>query len=323
MNSRLLIILGPTSTGKTDVALDLAKKFNGELVSCDSRQVYKGLDIGTGKLPGLEVKVEKHDNYWILDNIKVWMYDVVDFKKQYTVFDYVNQAKKIIEDIESRNKLPIIVGGSGLYLKGLLFGFDNLNIPIDEKLRKELEKLSLEQMQYKLKTLALGKWRALNNSDKQNPRRLVRAIELTILSAKEIRKTDNGLGDLFNTLKIGLTATKENLFIRSDKRVVLRMQAGMIGEAEKLHKKGLTFSRMKQLGLEYGLLSEYLQNQIKEEQELIEKIQIKIHQYIKRQLVWFKKEEQVVWFDIAQSNYLKGLEKEVDRWYHQADGAKN
>lgn len=317
---KVLVILGPTSTGKTDIALSMAKKFNGELVSCDSRQVYKDLDIGTGKLPGQKVKVEKYEGYWVLDGVKVWMYDVVDFKKQYTVFNYIGDARKVIEDIISRGKLPIIVGGTGLYLKGLLVGFDSLGIPVDENIRRELEVLSLGQMQEKLKNLSKSRWNALNYSDQQNPRRLIRAIESLLLTSEKRQKVDAGINDKFNILKIGLTASREYLYERSDKRVVLRINAGMIEEASYLYKKGLSFLRMKQLGLEYGVLAEYLQLQIKNKEELVKILQTKIHQYIKRQLVWYKKEKQVAWFDIASPDFLPKLEKEVYRWYHQANG---
>src|SRR3989338_8195331 len=125
--AKIIVIFGSTSTGKTDLALNLAKKFNGELVSCDSRQVYKKLDIGTGKLPGKQVNTEKGNGFWWLDGVKVWMYDVVNFRQQYTVYDYVKDADQVIENILSREKLPIIVGGTGLYLKALLEGLPNLD----------------------------------------------------------------------------------------------------------------------------------------------------------------------------------------------------
>src|SRR3989344_4156454 len=118
--NRVLVILGPTSTGKTDVALQLASKFHGEIVSCDSRQVYIGLDIGTGKMPSVEARdkrqearIIKKQKHWEVDGIKIWMYDVIDPSVQYSVYDYVRNAEKIIEDIITRDKLPIIVGGTG------------------------------------------------------------------------------------------------------------------------------------------------------------------------------------------------------------------
>ena len=185
---KLLVILGPTATGKTDLALYLAKKFNGELVSCDSRQIYGGLDIGTGKMPSnstYEVKrirpCRSNDiGYWEIDGIKIWMYDVVSPKKQYSVADYVKDADRVIGEIRAKGKLPIIVGGTGLYLKAIFEGLPNLAIPVDKKLRNRLAKLSKAELQEKLKKVSPEKWESLNQSDRENSRRLIRAIELDI-----------------------------------------------------------------------------------------------------------------------------------------------
>ena len=180
----LLVILGPTSTGKTDLALSLAKRFDGEIISCDSRQVYINLDLGTGKLPSQQKTLKKGKGFWEIDGVKVWLYDVVSAKLQYSVADYIKDAHKVLKDLRERGKLPIIVGGTGLYLKGLVEGLSNIDIPIDKELRKSLEKLSKEELQKKLINLSLKKWNQMNNSDRQNPRRLVRAIELILLSPR-------------------------------------------------------------------------------------------------------------------------------------------
>lgn len=316
----MLVILGPTSTGKTDLALQLASKFQGELVSVDSRQVYKGLDIGTGKLPGQEVKVEKAKGFWEMDEVKVRMYDVANPKRQYTVFDYVKDTGRIINDILRRGKLPIIVGGTGLYLKALLKGLPNLAIPVDKNLRKKLEKFSKEQLQEKLQQISPNKWKSLNESDRQNPRRLVRAIELATMRDKNATAVDLMLttisADLLaDTLKIGLTAPREILYKRIDERVVSRIDQGMLDEAEELHKKGLTFKRMRQLGLEYGILADYMENKIKNKEELIKLLQGKIHGYARRQITWFKKEKEVFWFDITEEGFAEKIEKLVIKWY--------
>lgn len=279
---KLLVILGPTATGKTDLGLILAKKFNGEIVSCDSRQVYRGLDIGTGKYPSQKSKVKS----------KIWMYDVADPRKQYSVFNYVKDANKVIDEIIKRKKLPIVVGGTGLYLKALLEGLTNLSIPVNKKLRNSLSKLSLKQLQNKLQKLLPKKWQDLNQSDRQNPRRLIRAIELVGLKPN-FAKTQN-----FDALKIGLTAPRDVLYKRADRKVLARIKQGMIEETIKLHKKGLSFKRMRQLGLEYGVLADYLDGKIKDTNELIKIMQGKIHGYIRRQLTWFAKEKDVHWFNI-------------------------
>lgn len=304
---KLLVILGPTATGKTDLALQLAKKFNGELVSCDSRQVYKGLDIGTGKYPSKKSKIKRQKNCWEINGIKIWMYDVEAPKKQYTVFNYVKDANKVIEEILKRKKLPIVVGGTGLYLKALLYGLQNLAIPIDIKLRKVLEKLSLQKLQNKLQILSPKKWEKMNNSDRQNRRRLIRQIEISFTSEESLpfdfaqgeRATiRGGLSFKYDVLIIGLTASRDVLYKRADERVLARIKQGMIEETIKLHKKGLSFRRMRQLGLEYGVLADYLDGKIKDTNELIKIMQGKIHGYIRRQLTWFAKEKDVHWFNI-------------------------
>lgn len=309
--SKILVVLGSTSTGKTDLALQLAKKLNGELVSCDSRQVYRGLDIGTGKMPGENGELKIENGKWIFDDITIHMYDVVDFQKQYTVFDYVKDANKVIDDILKRGKLPIIAGGTGLYLKALLEGLPNLAIPFDLKLRKELENLSIVDLQKKLQKLSPQRWEKMNNSDRQNSRRLVRAIEIALTNTppRSNSVTPRRWGKI---LKIGLYAPREILYKRIDDRVVSRINHGMIEEAERLHSEGLSFERMRQLGLEYGILADYLEGKIKTKDELIRVLQGKIHGYARRQITWFRKEKNVFWIDITQDN-----------WYHDIYDTEN
>lgn len=332
--NKILVILGPTATGKTDLALHLAKKYNGELVSCDSRQVYKGLDIGTGKEPGIknkELRIKKYDLRWEIDGINVWMLDVVDPNTQYTVSDYVQDAWKVIEDILKMGKLPIVVGGTGLYLRALIEGLPNLSIPVDQKLRGKLEKLSKEELQEKLKQLSSERWENLNQSDRENPRRLLRSIELVLMyghsnksqisnlktqsfNKLRIDPEQSRMGQNYDILKIGLTAPRDILNYRIDQRVLSRLDQGLIQEAEKLHKQGLSFKRMRELGLEYGILADFLEAKVNRE-EFIKKLQTKIHQYAKRQLTWFKKMKDVDWFDIEKPFDLLTLEKGVDSWY--------
>lgn len=311
---KLLVILGPTSLGKTDLALQLAKKLNGELVSCDSRQVYKKLDIGTGKMPGEKVEVAKGRGFWEMDEIKVWMHDVADPNRQYTVYDYVKDANRAVEDTLNRGKLPIIVGGTGFYLKALLEGLSNLSVPANLKLRKHLESLSLKEMQKKIEEISSQKWGKMNNSDRQNPRRLVRAIEVVLQQPQKIRQINSKLKNC-NILKIGLTAPRAVLYKRIDDRVVDRLDQGLIEEVEQLYKDGLSLERMKQLGLEYGVLADYLERKNTNREELIKRLQGKIHGFARRQITWFKKEKNTLWFDITDKNYLVRIEKTVRKWY--------
>ncbi|MEK7616689.1 MAG: tRNA (adenosine(37)-N6)-dimethylallyltransferase MiaA [Patescibacteria group bacterium] len=313
--NKLLVILGPTATGKTDLALSLAKKFNGELVSCDSRQVYRGLDIGTGKISNLKsqmsnVKIRR--GWWEIDGVNIWMYDVVNPRVQYTVADYVKKAEKIVKEVHNRDKLPIIVGGTGLYIKALAEGLPNLAVPIDFRKRKNLEKVSLISLQEKLKKVSSQKWQSLNASDKQNPRRLVRAIELATSDVPVKFQPPS-----YEVLKIGLTAPRDFLYKRVDEGVFSRIKQGMVEETKKLHKKGLTFKRMRELGLEYGILADYLERVIKDIDSLTEIMQNRIHGFVRRQLTYFKKEKRIHWFDISEKGYIQKVEKKVSKWYYR------
>lgn len=320
---KILIILGPTATGKTDIALGLAKKLNGELVACDSRQVYKSLDIGTGKMPTPSrhpepsSEVTKGEGFWEINGIKVWLYDVVSPEIQYSVFDYVNDAEKAIKGIQKRGKLPIIVGGTGLYLRGLLQGFENMKIPINEALRGEMEGLSVEELQGRLSSLSPIELENMNASDKVNPRRLIRKIE-HVYMYPYIDKTRNAKNEIRNCdiLKIGLTAPRLALNSRIDLRLDSRIDSGLISEGKKLLESGVSLERMRSLGLEYGVLADLLSGQINEE-EFRNRLKIKIHQYAKRQMTFFKTDRDIKWFDIIVPDTARKVESEALNWYNQ------
>ncbi len=313
---KILVILGPTSTGKTDIALDLAKKFNGELISCDSRQIYIGLDIGTGKLPGKEVDYKKYPGSWEIDGMKIWMTDMVDPKIQYTVADYVKDAEIVLKDILARDKLPIIVGGTGLYLKGLLEGLSNLAIPVDEKLRGELQKLTKEELQKQLQSLSPIFWEKLNESDKQNPRRLLRSIELASMNPfVETTSKYKILDTKYQILKIGLTAPRDELKKRIFLRLLRRIDEGLIEEGQKLLKEGLSLKRMEELGLEYGMLAKLFEGEV-DKKQFTDQLSTKIGQYAKRQMTWFRKVKDVEWFNITESGFEQQVENKVKIWYH-------
>jgi tRNA dimethylallyltransferase len=318
---KLLVILGPTSSGKTDIALSLAKKFNGELISCDSRQVYKGLDIGTGKLPSqnFDVKIKKFEGFWEIDQIKVWMLDVADPLTRYDVSEFIKDAEKALAQIRKKRKLPIIVCGTGLYLKALIEGLPNLKIPYDKSLREDLEKLDLLKLQEKTYKLVPGIFDKLNNSERNNPRRLVRIIELALSSPLE--KTSEESKN-FNILKIGLELSKEKLNQRIDTRVLSRLNQGLINEAKKLQSGGLSLKRFRELGLEYGVLADYLEGSI-DLPILIESLQTKIHQYAKRQRTWFKKEKNVNWVDVSLNDFENKVENIVAAWYNSESVKKS
>src|SRR3989344_3740874 len=179
----MLVIYGPTASGKTDLAIKLARKFNGEIISADSRQVYKGLDIGTGKV-SFDSKVEKHKGFWIVDDVKVYGFDLVKAGEQFTAADFIKCASTSLIRISEVKKLPIIVGGTGFYIKALIDGIGSVGVTSDPELRARLEKLSVIELYQKLLEVNPTRARSMNQSDRANPRRLIRAIEIALLSQK-------------------------------------------------------------------------------------------------------------------------------------------
>ncbi len=203
----VLIICGPTATGKTKLALQLAKELDGELISADSRQVYIGNDIETGK--------DKD----IIENsgIKIWLLDILNQNEEFSVSVWRKLAKEAISNILSRSKLPIVVGGSGLYIKSLVQDLPDIDIPYDRKLRKELENKSAIDLFNYLKSINSQKAHSLNNSDKHNPRRLIRAIEILQCPSPRL-----GEGLRVRYVQVGLTAPREFLELRIKNRVAER-----------------------------------------------------------------------------------------------------
>lgn len=312
MNNKLLVILGTTSTGKTDLALDLAKKLNGEIVSADSRQVYKFLDIGTGKLPANFEILEKNDNFWKIDGVEIWMYDTSLPECRFNLYEYIKKSQTIIENITRRGKLPILVGGTGLYIRSLLEGITNYGISEDADLREELEELDVSELKKRIDPKVL---KNLNNSDINNKRRLIRLVELTSQTKSE--ETFEGLEGKYEILKVGLTLNREDLKDRISKRLISRINQGMIEESKELLDKGiLNYQRMEELGLEYRYLAKFIKGEIKQIEDFLNQLTIKISQYAKRQETWFKKEKNVVWFDITAKDWKTKLENKLQAWYN-------
>lgn len=288
---KILVILGPTATGKSDLAVQIAKKYNGEVISADSRQVYKGLDIGSGKITRKEMMGVKH-----------YLLDVVSPKKTYSVVDWQKEANKKIKDILERKKLPIICGGTGFYIQSIVDNFILPPVKANLKLRKELENKNLEEL---LKILKRLDKKRFENIDQKNKVRVIRAIEIATVLGKvpKIKKDKNP----YQILQIGLTLSKENLEQKIKERLLKRIKKGMIKEGEKLHKAGLSWKKMRSFGLEYKYLADFLTGKIDKE-EMIEKLTKEIIQYSKRQITWFKRDNNIKWFDPKD---LIKMEREV------------
>ncbi len=290
-NKKIIVILGPTATGKSDLAVFLAKKFEGEVISADSRQVYEGLDIGTGKITKREMRGVPH-----------YLLDVANPKRIFTVSQYKKLGEKSLQNIWRRGKLPIICGGTGFYIQALVDGIILPEVPPNKKIRKQLEKKSVPELFVILKKLDP---RRAKEIDHKNPRRLIRAIEIAKYLGKVPRlKTQPAKNTAI--LQIGIDIPDKILKEWIEKRLKTRVQKGMIGEAVRLHRQGLSWKRMEELGLEYRFLARYLEKKINKKQ-MVDELAQAIWRYAKRQRTWFKRDKRIRWFLPKQKENIKRL----------------
>ncbi|MCX6812362.1 MAG: tRNA (adenosine(37)-N6)-dimethylallyltransferase MiaA [Candidatus Berkelbacteria bacterium] len=321
---KIICIVGPTASGKTGWGVEIAKKFNGEIVSADSRQVYRKLDIGTGK----DLKE--------YGEIKYHLINICEPEENFTMFDWLTEAKKIVEDIFARGKVPIIVGGTGLYVQGLCEGFQIQKSPqgqlSQEKIknqndkskvknysRQELDKMSLEELQ----RICLQLTAYDLQLDKNNPRRLIRAIERA-QSGEIVTKVKPD----FEALQIGVELPRDILYSRIDKRVESRFDDGMLEEVVGLIDSGVDPKWLTSLGLEYGIIGNFvIENSLPagsaearkiknckmenspEFLKMKQQLKFAIHAYARRQLTWFRRFPEIVW-----RRDFKSAEKEIKKF---------
>lgn len=289
---KIIVILGPTASGKSDLAVLLAKKIKGEVVSADSRQVYKGLSLGSGKITKKEMKGIPHH-----------MLDVVNPKKTYSVHDFQKGAIKAIDKILQKGKVPIVCGGTGFYIDSIVKGTILPEVKPDQVLRGKLEGVNKEEL---FKTLKKLDPKRAKEIDPDNKVRLIRAIEIATALGKVPRIKTN---PKYNTLQIGVLFDTEILRERINLRLQKRLKMGMIKEVENLHKNGLSWKRLEELGLEYRYIALYLQKKLTKEQ-MVTELQNKIHQYAKRQITWFKRDKNIVWIERPEVTKVEKFTKE-------------
>lgn len=313
--NKLLVVCGQTGTGKTSLAFYLADIFGGELVSADSRQVYKKLDIGTGKDV---LKDDRHDpqGYYDVGGIKIWGYDLVGSKAKFSLGRYLQFARKTIKGILKRKRLPILVGGTGLYIKGVVDGIPTALVPQNHSLRENLEGKDKEELFEILAQLDPIKAGSLNASDRANPRRLVRAIEVATwgMEHKKIHPQLSIIGPQSLILFIGLTASKEALAEKIEARVDKRIDQGLENEIKGLLASGVKWSHQSMTSLGYRQWQGYFEGK-KDKKAVIEDWKKEEKRYAKRQLTWFKKDQRIHWFDSSQRNFVEKVEKMVKKWY--------
>ncbi|HUW21399.1 MAG TPA: tRNA (adenosine(37)-N6)-dimethylallyltransferase MiaA [Candidatus Bathyarchaeia archaeon] len=331
---KLLVICGPTATGKTSLGLHLAKNFDGELVSADSRQVYRGMNIGTGKELAsnsefrilnskIEYKIRESLDKKVtigvykVGNVAVWGFDLVEPNQDFSVALYCKFAKWAIEDIWKRDKLPVLVGGTGFYLKAITDGIETLGMPPDWELRWRLRNLTVADLFNLLARLDPDKTATLNYSDRRNPRRLIRAIELSY--QKDSSKEKKGVEklNLEKLLTIGLIAANKVIYERIDRRVENRLKQGIEEEIKGLLKKGYSWDNsVLNQTLGYREWRSFFEGKSSRE-DVVQRWKYNEHAYVRRQLTWFRRDKRVRWFDIIEKDWQVKAEKQITLWFKE------
>lgn len=303
-NKRLIVITGPTATGKTARGVDLARALNGEIISADSRQIYRGMDLGTGK---------DLDEY---GEIAYHMIDIADAGYKYNLYEYLRDFEIALADIEQRGKQPILVGGTGLYVESVLKGIRLPEVPENKELRKELEQYDLEHL-----TNILSKMKSLHNkTDVDTAKRAIRAIEIETYykdhpEAAQAMKGDNKAYS--DAIIIGIDIDRETRRQRITSRLKKRLEDGMVDEVRKLISSGINPDDLIYYGLEYKYLTLYVCNKLSYE-EMFSQLEIAIHQFAKRQMTWFRGMERrgftIHWlpYDLPQEEFLETVKKLIN-----------
>lgn len=285
-NYDLITILGPTASGKTSFACRLAYELETEIISGDSRQVYRGMDIGTGK---------DLDDYIVDGNpVKYHLIDIKDAGYKYNIFEYQHDFHDAYTNIRAKDRLPVLCGGSGLYIESVLKGYNLINVPENKELRKKLEGKNLEEL-----TTILTSYKDLHNStDVDTAQRAIRAIEIE--EYKKANPTDCNEYPPINSLILGVDVDRELRRERITRRLKTRLKEGMIEEVQGLLDKGISAENLLYYGLEYKFVTQYLIKELSYK-EMFSQLEIAIHQFAKRQMTWFRGMEkrglQIRWID--------------------------
>jgi len=299
--SKLVVILGPTSSGKTSLALELCHRHNGEIISADSRQVYRLMNIGTNK--GLvELIKDGFSSHWSLKGIPVWGINLVNPDHDFSVGEYLAYSIPKIKEIWKREKIPFLVGGTGFYIDAVLGNTSIARVPSQPEFRSRCESLSNQELLNNLRTISHD-WAA--KIDPLNKRRLIRALEVETYKDKYYQG-DLPLLEAQETLLIGLSSLRETLYERADRWADSIWQTGLLEESKELNKAGYKNTRPVR-GIIYSIVFDYLDGKLTN-QPALERIKFDLHSYIRRQLTWFKKTPKVIWLDSGQDDYCNKAE---------------
>lgn len=314
---KIIIICGPTGTGKTDLAVKLCQKFNGAIISADSRQVYRGMDIGTGKeVPSIKLQVSKNQEKWNVDGINIYGYDIVEPDEEFSVSLFEDEVFNVyLSKIIKAGKTPFLVGGTGFYIRSIIDGIETSNVPPDLKLRKKLEMIQREK--------GIGAlWQFLKKIDpikaekidRNNPRRLIRAIEITkaphskTLLKKFVRD--------FDLLFIGINWERKKLYERVDQRIDKMITSGLVTEIYKLLESGYNWNLPALNTIGYREFKPFFDKE-KQLSECVERLKFNTHAYIRRQLTWFKKDRRIKWFLMERENTQQVMYHQIEIFLQQ------
>ena len=301
----IIAVAGPTAVGKTKFAIEIANAFNGEVVSCDSMQLYKYMDIGSAKPTPEELSKAKHH-----------LVDVIDPREDFSVAQYQKMAKDAIKDILSRCKTPVISGGTGLYLNSLIYDMDFSAAPQDDRYRNELAEIAEKEGSEALhEMLKQADEKAAELIHPNNTKKLIRALERLKEGEGQIKQfssIDNETKD-YNVILVGLTRDREELYDRINRRVDLLMDTGLLDEINRLSDMGLTQENISMKGIGYKELFDYLDGKCTLD-ESVETIKKNTRHYAKRQLTWFRRYEKMKWFNISEYENDDIAVKEILEW---------
>lgn len=281
---KLLVIVGPTASGKSELAVRLAKKHKGEIISVDSRQIYRGLDIGTGKVEG-----KWQGKNYLYKGVRHHLIDFANPKKQFSAAQFQKLARRVINDIYKRGKLPILCGGTMHWVDAIVYDQKFPKVKPNKRLRDQLEKKTTKQLFTQLKKLDPNRAKTI---DAQNPRRLIRALEIILSTGKPVPELHHE--SKYDVEWVGIKLPQTTLNKNIEKRFKQWLKQGLLTEIENLHKQGLSWQRIEQFGLEYKFVSQYLQGNITHQEMLNQSVQ-SIKHYAKRQMTWWKRNKEIKW----------------------------
>lgn len=292
-----MVVLGTNASGKSNLGIQLARAFDGEVVSADSRQVYRGLDLGSGKITAAEAQRVPHH-----------LIDVAEVTDYFSLAQYQRAAYAAIDSILSAGRIPFLVGGTGLYISAIVDGYELVDVPPNEALRAELEQLALPELVARLEH---ADPEAASKVDKQNSRRLIRALELA--AAGQSHAAGRKRTPRYDCLQLGVSWPGEVLERRIAQRLRTRLDQGMIEEVAALRRRGVPDLRLEKLGLEYRFITRYLRGELGDRANLQLQLGIAIRQFAKDQLTWFKHDRRIIWLDTTK-DFLQEARDRIQAW---------